>query len=163
MSVTEITAPAGAAFAAVLTALHADAFAPPARWGAEAFAGLLASPGVFALLWHDGDHPAGFVLARAVADEAEILTLAVAPDRRRQGIARSLVERLGQKLTALSVTRLFLEVSARNLPAQALYEAAGFSRAGLRRRYYEDDSDAVVMVLDTGPVSTRTPEPERAT
>ena len=116
---------ATAADAPALAALHALAFDHP--WSAVEIAELLAS-GAVALMTADG-----FILVREAAGEAEILTLAVAPGARRQGLGRTLVE---AALEWLGPADLFLEVAADNAAAIALYERTGFARAGIRRGYY---------------------------
>ena len=135
-----------------LAALHAEAFAAP--WSAQAIAALLAQPGVFALTAPDEGAPQGFILIRAVAGEAEILTLAVAPQARRQGLARRLVTAAGTQAATRGAGRLFLEVAADNDAALALYAHCRFARAGLRRGYYARPGgvaiDAVVMALELG-------------
>lgn len=132
---------ATAAHAAALAAIHAAGFPPRERWGPDAFALQLAMPGVFALL-----DPAGaLILARVAADEAEILTLAVAPEARRQGRARALLAEAAAVAAAAGARALFLEVSEANAAARALYESSGFVLAGRRRRYYPDGSDALVL------------------
>ena len=113
----------------VLAALHAEAFASP--WDAQAFTNLLAQPGV--LLGLDTD---GFILIRVVLDEAEILTLAVRPDARRQGLGRRLVERACVAAKAAGAATLFLEVAEDNAAARALYARAGFVEIGRRKAYY---------------------------
>ncbi|MFT8718340.1 ribosomal protein S18-alanine N-acetyltransferase [Acetobacter sp.] len=138
----------GSAFSAVLAALQGAAFAPSARWQEKAFSELFATPGVTALLGSIDGTPVGFVLARSVADEAEILTLAVSPSCQRRGVARALMEKLMTLLAERETERLFLEVSVNNCPARALYTACGFTCAGTRKRYYEDGSDAEVMVRE---------------
>lgn len=135
-----------ASFAPVLAALHMESFPPSEQWDVLAFTALFATPGTFGLLIAQDGEPAGFVLARQVMDEAEILTLAVRPVCRRHGLGRCLVRALQARLVALGVTRLFLEVSTRNASARALYADADFCVAGTRRRYYPDGSDANVMV-----------------
>ncbi|WP_207102105.1 ribosomal protein S18-alanine N-acetyltransferase [Paracoccus shandongensis] len=125
-----------------LAALHARCFTLPRPWSAPAFAALLDSPHVFLLA-----RPDGFLLGRTVADEAELLTLAVSPDARRQGIARDLVAEFAATSRARGATRAFLEVAADNAPAQALYAATGWRETGRRRRYYGPDLDAIVMEL----------------
>jgi len=122
--------------------VHAAAFERP--WDAAAFAILLAQPGVEAL----GDAE-GFVLIRMVVDEAEILTLAVAPGARRQGYGRALVEAAAARALAMGAERLFLEVAEDNAPAQDLYRAAGFTEAGRRPGYYArpDGPDAAALLL----------------
>jgi ribosomal-protein-alanine N-acetyltransferase len=122
-------------------ALHAAAFPPEERWGAEALALMLAMPGAFA------QHipGIGFVLARVAADEAEILTLAVVPQARRQGHGGVLLAAALAGAAARGATAMLLEVSADNAAAQALYATAGFVEVGRRRRYYADGSDALVL------------------
>ena len=110
------------ATAARLAALHATAF--PAPWDASAFEVLLDQTGVFVL-----EQPDGFILIRGVADEAEILTLAVRPSARRQGLGARLVGEGGAVAATRGATRLFLEVADDNAAALALYARAGFAAA----------------------------------
>lgn len=131
--------------AARLAGLHAAAF--PAPWNAAAFETLLDQDGVFALEATDG-----FILMRAVADEAEILTLAVRPAARRQGLAARLLTEAAAAAAARSATRLFLEVAADNAGALALYDGAGFAVAGRRPGYYARPGggreDALILALN---------------
>ncbi|GAW41666.1 ribosomal-protein-alanine N-acetyltransferase [Brevundimonas sp. SH203] len=113
----------------VLAALHAEAFAAP--WDARAFSDLLAQPGVCL-----GVETDGFILIRVVLDEAEILTLAVRPDARRQGLGRRLVERACDAAKEAGAASLFLEVAEDNAAARALYARAGFVEIGRRKAYY---------------------------
>jgi len=135
--------------AARLAALHATAF--PTPWGVAAFEALLDQDGVFALEATDG-----FILMRAVADEAEILTLAVRPAARRQGLAARLLTECATAAAARSATRLFLEVAADNAGALALYGGAGFALAGRRPGYYArpggGHEDALILALNLTPV-----------
>ena len=128
-----------------LAAIHAEAFDAP--WDATSLSALLASPGVFAVEEADG-----FILIRVVADEAEILTLAVRPSSRRGGLGRRLVDAAVVRAAALGAERMFLEVAEDNVAARALYARAGFSEAGRRRGYYArtDGSreDALVLALN---------------
>ncbi|KAF0183072.1 MAG: GNAT family N-acetyltransferase [Hyphomonadaceae bacterium] len=123
-----------------LAELHALAFAD--CWSAEAFGDLLGSPGVQALL-----APDGFIVVRTVADEAEILTLAVAPAARRAGLGRALASKAAEVAREQGAARLYLEVSAKNAAARALYAALGFTEIGRRARYYADGADALVLSL----------------
>ncbi|MDX5350628.1 MAG: GNAT family N-acetyltransferase, partial [Paracoccaceae bacterium] len=75
--------------AAELAILHARCFSTPRPWTQAEFAGFLSDPLVFLLVESD----AGFLLGRAVAGEAELLTLAVAPEARRRGLGQRLVSR----------------------------------------------------------------------
>ncbi len=127
-----------------MAAVHAQSFPPAERWGADAFALQLALPGVFGLIAPAG----GIVLARVVADEAEILTLAVLPAARRMGLGRLLLCEARMAAAAAGALAMFLEVSEANPAARALYASTGFLPVGRRRNYYADRSDALVLRLD---------------
>lgn len=127
--------------AAALAALHALAFPPDERWDAAAFAAQLALPGVVGLI----DPSGGMVLARVAADEAEILTLCVAPEARRRGAARALLEAAADWAANAGAGAMFLEVADGNLAARALYAACGYREVGRRRRYYPGGEDALVL------------------
>ncbi|MDR3538908.1 MAG: GNAT family N-acetyltransferase [Acetobacteraceae bacterium] len=127
--------------AALLTAIHRAAFGPAEAWSVDAIGMQLLSPGGFALV-HAAD---GMIMARVAADEAEILTLAVVPQARREGVGRALLAAAMAGLGQAGAVSLFLEVGVRNHAARALYAATGFVPVGTRRRYYEDGSDAQVM------------------
>jgi ribosomal-protein-alanine N-acetyltransferase len=120
-----------------LARLHADCFAD--CWSAASFRDLLAGPGVFAFACPDG-----FILAREAGGEAEILTLAVAPPARRQGIARWLVQGTAAHAAGLGAGILFLEVATDNQAAIGLYDGLGFVSAGRRKAYY-GARDALVL------------------
>jgi len=82
------------------------------------------------------------LVERAVREEAEILTLAVAPAARRQGVARALLE----SFLRSSPGRVFLEVRRSNRAAQRLYAGFGFAPAGVRARYYRaPPEDALIL------------------
>lgn len=126
---------------AALAALHATSFPDP--WNADAIRELFAGPGVFAFFLRDG-----FILARAVDDEAEILTLAVMPQTRRQGLGRSLIRAAAHHARKLGANSLFLEVAANNIAAQALYRGQGFAAVGRRKAYYgAQDADVLKVML----------------
>jgi [ribosomal protein S18]-alanine N-acetyltransferase len=131
---------------AELAILHARAFTTPRPWSEAEFAALLADPLAFLLV--EGD--AGFLLGRAVAGEAELLTIAVAPEARRLGLGRKLVSRFIYQARLRGAESAFLEVAEDNAAALGLYMTAGFSEAGRRRRYYRTpggrDIDALVMI-----------------
>ena len=143
-----ILAPASVQDAAALAEVHARSFAAP--WSAEDIAALLAAPGGYALLLGDADDAApvrGFLLARAIAGEAEILTLAVDPSHRRQGLARALLEAAIAMAVSAGAEAMFLEVAADNAAAVGLYQSAGFERVGSRRGYYARPGEAPVDAL----------------
>lgn len=126
-----------------LAALHRRCFQTPTPWNAADFSGFLADPLCFLLV--EGD--AGILLGRAVAGEAELLTLAVLPEARRLGLGRRLVTRFLYQARLRGAGQAFLEVSAENAAAIALYESAGFVGAGRRRGYYHVDGDRAVDAL----------------
>ncbi|WP_374646543.1 GNAT family N-acetyltransferase [Tabrizicola sp.] len=126
-----------------LAVLHARCFTIPRPWSAAEFAGFLTDPLAFLLV--EGD--AGFLLGRAVAGEAELLTLAVAPEARRRGLGQRLVGRFLYQARLRGAASAFLEVAADNAPARALYERAGFATAGRRRGYYAGPDGALVDAL----------------
>lgn len=89
---------------------------------------------------------AGFLVARAAADELEILNMAVRPDLRRQGIASLLLAGALDFGRASGATRVFLEVRESNPGAVAFYERQGFAACGRRARYYSQPvEDALVL------------------
>jgi ribosomal-protein-alanine N-acetyltransferase len=147
---TEV-APVSPGDADMLARIHATSF--PAPWKADDFALFLRQKEVSG--WaagHDG-LPDGFILVRHVADEAEIMTIAVDPATRGTGLGRALLAHAVEELRKIGVTSLFLEVGARNVPAIGLYRAAGFVACGKRKGYYEENAetggrDAIVMRLD---------------
>jgi ribosomal-protein-alanine N-acetyltransferase len=127
--------------AAALAAIHVSSFPPCGAWGADAIAVQLALPGAFGLI----DDRGGMLLGRIAGDEAEVLTLAVAPPVRRQGIATALLRATRAQVSACGVNALFLEVAIGNAAGLALYRREGFVEVGRRRRYYADSSDALVL------------------
>ncbi|MFB2531391.1 GNAT family N-acetyltransferase [Paracoccus sp. p4-l81] len=116
-----------------LAAIHAASFTRPAPWSADQIGATLAAPGAFLLV-----EAQGFLIGRVIADEAELLTLAVAPPARRAGIGARLVARFLTASADKGAATAFLEVAADNPAAIALYLAAGFVDAGQRRGYYRD-------------------------
>ncbi len=134
-----------AATATRLARIHAAAFSAP--WDAAAFEVLLDQTGVFVI-----EEPDGFILIRAVADEAEILTLAVRPEARRQGLGARLVRHGATAAAGLGATRLFLEVADDNAAALALYIRGGFAEVGRRPGYYARPDggrqDALILALN---------------
>lgn len=115
---------------AAMAALHAACFEAPPPWSAADFAGLLDSPHVFAL----GDG-AALALGRAVAGEAELLTLAVAPALRRKGRGAALLAAFEAEARARGAGIAHLEVDEANAAALALYLGAGWRQTGRRPGY----------------------------
>lgn len=137
-----------------LADLHARAFAR--AWDALEMKGLLDGPGVFALVAEEDDLD-GFIMVRVVADETEVLSIAVGPDARRRGLASQLLEQACHRATGMGGARIFLEVAAANLPARNLYGKYGFRAVGQRKAYYEDGDDALVLAAPL-PLAMGNPE-----
>lgn len=116
----------------------------PAPFTEAEFASLLAAPGVFVL----GD-ATGFALGRVAADEAELLTVAVAPAARRRGRGRHWLRAFEAEAARRGAETGFLEVAEKNAAARALYAAEGWAEVGRRRGYYAlpggGRSDALVL------------------
>ena len=137
---------------AALAEIHGACFRNPRPWGAEEITAILAGAGAFLLT-----EPGGFLIGRAIADEAELLTLAVAPAHRRQGTGSRLLAAFLTESARRGAASVFLEVAASNAAARTLYAREGFTEVGRRRGYYRDSPgeaiDAVVMRREIQPVS----------
>ncbi|SIS82814.1 GNAT family N-acetyltransferase [Phaeovulum vinaykumarii] len=127
-----------------LARLHGACFTTPRPWSATEFADLLAARGVFVIA-----RPEGFIMGRVIADEAELLTLAVDPAARRQGIGAALLAAFEAHARAAGAVTAFLEVAAPNAAARALYACGGWAEAGCRRGYFRtpqgEAQDALIL------------------
>lgn len=81
-------------------------------------------------------------------DIADITNIAVHPEYRREGIGKNILNLLVKIAKEKEMTAITLEVRESNIPAQKLYESAGFVRCGIRKRYYQGREDAIIMTLD---------------
>ena len=115
-------------------------------WTRGQCAGILSFSGVWLLLARVEGRPAGFALARAMADEAELLLLAVQPTARRAGIGRRMLEAVIAEAHARGAARLHLEMREGN-PALFLYEGAGFHQVGRRPSYYRGKDGRVLDAI----------------
>jgi ribosomal-protein-alanine N-acetyltransferase len=106
-------------------------------WTRSQLAGILPMSGVSLIIAREPNRAqaVGFSLARTVADESELLLLAVLPDCHRRGVGRRLLEDFLERARKDEVARVHLEVRDGN-PAVGMYRAAGFSPVGRRRNYY---------------------------
>ncbi len=124
--------------------IHASAMVHSVAWGVPTLTGFLKARGAVFV-----SHPNAFALGRVIADEAELLTVAVHPDAQGSGLGRSCLNAFEAKAIARGATRAFLEVSAQNDPAIKLYRTSGYSETGRRPAYYTDaqgqKSDALLM------------------
>lgn len=123
-----------------LANLHAKCF-PNKPWSASDFADLKKS-GCEIIASQNG-----FIVYRQTLDEAEIITIGVAPDARRSGIAAAMLGIVEQELKKSGVKSIFLEVAENNAPARKLYEQNGYVQIAVRPKYY-DGIDAIMMKKD---------------
>ncbi len=129
---------------AELAELHASCFTQPRPYNAAEFDQFRNDPTCFFC-----SGPAGFALGRSIADEAELLTLAIQPAQRRAGHGRALLNAFEAQAIQRGATRAFLEVASGNHAALALYRAAHYAQVGTRSAYYRSPDgahqDAIVM------------------
>jgi ribosomal-protein-alanine N-acetyltransferase len=139
--------PASRADVAALAVLERAAFDDP--WSPAELTEALGWSGAIALVADGADGIAGYVLGRVVVDEAEILSIAVDPELRRAGLGRALLDGAVGTMIARGARAVWLEVRVSNGAARAMYGAAGFIAAGLRRGYYrQPPEDALVLRRD---------------
>lgn len=137
--------------AADVAAIHAEGF--HRAWATEEVEPLLVDPAVTAQgIGPSGGRLHGFVLSRRAADEAEILSIAVAKRNRGAGLAGRLLRAHLGRLASQGVRSLFLEVDEENRAARALYDRFGFAMVGQRTGYYPrpDGTRATALVLRLG-------------
>lgn len=121
-------------------------------WSRAAFAQALQAAEVSLAVATSDEPPAvvGFVAVRAVADEAEILNVAVSPTARRGGVGRALVRHALAHAATAGAYSVFLEVRPSNEAAMTLYRSLGFVEVGRRPRYYRAPVEDA-LVLRRGP------------
>ena len=139
--------PASSADIAELVRIERACFSDP--WSAQGFGEVLGARGALGLLALGSEGAAvGYLLARQVLDESEILNLAVSPEARRHGVARRLLVKALEQLRADRIRQAYLEVRSSNLAAQRLYTEFGFRPMGLRPNYYRSPrEDGLVLCL----------------
>jgi len=125
-----------------LSQTHLAAFGEDKAWSTEIFAKLLSDTSVIVAGSKDG-----FVLGRVTLDEAEILTVATATDKQRQGLAKAALAAFLDRAERAGATSVVLEVAEDNTAAKHLYEHAGFSVVGERKNYYRTKTAPAVTAL----------------
>ncbi len=144
-----IAVPADAGAADLCAMLHGRSFRR--GWSANEFESMLADPSVAADLLVDRNDSRravlGFALSRKALDEAELCSIAVAPEVRGRGGGRVLLESHLARLANRGVRRVVLEVDRDNAPARRLYERFGFTEVGRRAGYYGASGGGTALVL----------------
>ncbi len=121
-------------------------------WTRSQLSGILPMAGVSLSLAIDAtrDLVVGFSLIRTVADESELLLIAVLPEAQRRGVGARLLDHFLEHAREESISRVHLEVRDSN-PAIGMYRSAGFSPVGRRRNYYHGSDgkryDAITLAL----------------
>ena len=135
----------GPADLADIAVLERACYADP--WPASAFASLPDNARVFFTVARDSrGRIAGYVVAWYVMDEGELANLAVAPDVRRLGIGRALLDAMLEDARGRGIANVYLEVRESNTAARQLYATRGFSEIGRRRQYYRSPiEDALIL------------------
>jgi [ribosomal protein S18]-alanine N-acetyltransferase len=145
-----VVEPAGLRDAPRLAQLHAESF--HRGWGEGEFESMLTERNTLIHRLRTGTAIAGFAVSRMAADEAELLSIAVAASHRGRGLSRTLLLTHLGYLAGHGVRTVYLEVEENNQPARRLYERAGFSVTGRRERYYRqpggEQLDALLMRRD---------------
>ncbi|QHQ36001.1 GNAT family N-acetyltransferase [Algicella marina] len=126
-----------------LATLHAQSFSTtPRPWNPDEFRDMLASDGVELLTEAEA-----FAVVRHAGPEFELLTLAVPPAQRRQGLAARLLAKLEALACERGASDIFLEVAETNTAARALYAGAGYLQTGRREAYFRDANGRPVAAL----------------
>jgi [ribosomal protein S18]-alanine N-acetyltransferase len=136
---------ASARDAAAISALHAASFRR--GWSEQEIEGLLIDRAVIAHRAMIGARLVGFIMSRLAADEAEILSVAIAARSQGRGLARQLLNLHLRRLAGLSARAVFLEVDEHNTPAIRLYTRAGFREVARRPNYYQGPGDKAATAL----------------
>lgn len=131
----------------VVMEIEQESFSTP--WSRSTFRGLMRRSDASLWVAQVGGRVVGYAVVWYMFQEAELGNLAVAPEWRRHGLGRQLLDWALQRAHERGTERVFLEVRVSNHTAQRLYERYGFIQVGLRRRYYlAPVEDARVMCLD---------------
>ncbi|WP_314923353.1 ribosomal protein S18-alanine N-acetyltransferase [Mogibacterium diversum] len=130
--------------------LDVQTFAMP--WSKEALSyDILENDNAFVIVAeHEGEF-AGYADIWTVLDEADLNSIAVRVDFRRNGIGDAIMLAMIEMLSTSGVATINLEVRVSNMPAIKLYKKYGFNECGVRPGYYLDNGeDALIMKRETG-------------
>jgi len=118
----------------------------PLPWSFQQFVQELENPVASLLVCEVENEIVGYICYWLIADEMQILNLATAPQFRRKGVAAQLMTQAFSRCLPEHLSSVWLEVRAANQAAIALYQRHGFKQSGIRKAYYRDGEDAIVMV-----------------
>ena len=117
-------------------------------WTQEAFVAAFSSPFFHGVLIEEDGEIIAYACESVLFEDAEIENVAVAPAFRKRGLGRTLMENLESVALRLGAEQMFLEVRVSNEPALTLYKKFGFEPLRVRKKYYADGEDALVMKKD---------------
>lgn len=123
--------------------IERESFSDP--WTEEMFLGAFKIPFSYNFVFEKEGKVAGYILGTLLFDEAEVCNVATAKSHRGQGIGKALMDAFESEVVSLEGKKCFLEVRVGNTPARTLYEKRGYRQIALRKRYYPDGEDALVM------------------
>jgi len=146
--------PVSAGACLALARLHRACF-PADPWNAAAIRTILQLPGTCGRVAWDGADLAGFLLARDLGEECEILSLGVLPEQRRNGIGRALLQANAEEARRSGLVSAVLEVAADNKAAQNLYFQTGFVEVGRRPNYYRRGPTRIDALILRASLSAR--------
>ena len=133
--------------------IEAAAFASP--WSRQFFFEELRATSARSILCQGDGGPIGYVVYWELVGELDIHNVAVHPNYRRRGVARSMLNVIFESATKRGCHRVLLEVRRSNEPAQALYRSLNFEICGLRKGYYSDNGEDAWIMERTLQVPTR--------
>ena len=117
-------------------------------WSEDVLRSSFGNPLYKSVLIEENGRILAYALESVLFEVAEVAIVAVAPEMRRRGFGRRLMEALIDEAAKRGAQKLFLEVRVSNFAAQRLYEDVGFSVLNVRKRYYADGEDALVMTKE---------------
>ena len=138
----------------VMAELHKLAFENQGErgWKTSDFHELMQTQGTSATVFIRDDCPIAFTLFRSVLDEAELITVCVAPTAQGEGVGASVLHAEIDRLKENGIKQVFLEVRKDNERAQKLYKSLGFDVTGIRKEYYQNSQngrvDAILMMAN---------------
>lgn len=115
------------------------------EWSEQGFRSEVSNADYSVPLIFKNDRIHGYMVTRIVADEAELCSIAVRKENMGKGVAQSMLAACDSILDSRSISQMFLEVRTSNLRAIQFYHRNGFQDMGVRKKYYQDGEDALLM------------------
>lgn len=133
---------------AQMTEIEREAFDQP--WSVKMFIPEVEDANAHYIVGTRGDEVVCYGGFHKVLDEAHITNIAVKSSERGRGIGRLLLGQIIDDARRSGINYMTLEVKDSNLPAINLYQSYGFKVAGVRKKYYKNQYDALIMWLSIG-------------